>query len=367
METIFSKMTALANKHGAINLAQGFPDFDIQPELVDILSGINAENNHQYAPYMGLPELREDISKLIKKSYQTEIQLNNILITSGATEGLYATFLGLISPGDEVLIFDPCYDSYVPAIERAGGVPIRIPLLAPNFTYQFEDYKEKITNRTKFVVLNNPHNPLGTTISEEEFISFKKMVLEFNLTVVSDEVYEFISYDKHFSVLEDEELRNRSVVISSFGKTLHLTGWKMGYLSAPDHLLSKIVQIHQFLVFSVHRPSQMAISKYLRLKNHNVSPLEMFREKKTMIDSQLLNSNFKLLPSKGTYFQVLDYSDISDLGDVGFCEWLTQDKKVAAIPISVFYENGLDQKLIRLCYAKKNETLTKAMKILCKI
>lgn len=366
MESIFSKMTKLCIQHNALNLAQGFPDFDVQPEIVSIANEINKQNYHQYAPAQGLPELRDSISRLIHNYYAVDISPNNILVTSGATEALFSTFMALIEEGDEVLLFDPCYDSYVPAIEKAGGVPIRVPLLAPDFNYDFDSYKEKLSERTKFVVLNNPHNPLGKTLSGEQFQAFKRFVLENNLVIISDEVYEFISFEKHYSVLLDENLRERSVVISSFGKTLHLTGWKMGYLSAPSHLLEKILNIHQFIVFSVHRPSQHIIHEYLKLKEFDVSPKAMFEEKKDIMENAL-KDKFSLFNSQGTYFQVASYEGLSDMNDVEYCEWLVKEKGIGAIPISVFYEDGLDQKLLRFCFAKKDETLNNAKDLIWKI
>lgn len=366
MESIFSKMTRLCLEHNALNLAQGFPDFDVQPEIVEIASKVYAENNHQYAPAQGLPELRSSIAQLINKNYAADRLPEDILVTSGATEGLFATFMALINPGDEVLLFDPCYDSYVPAIERAGGVAVRIPLVAPEFNYQFKDYTNYISSKTKFVVINNPHNPLGKVLDKDAFEEFKKFVLENNLTVISDEVYEFISFKKHFSVLEDEELRNRAVVISSFGKTLHLTGWKVGYLSAPKQLLSKILNIHQFLVFSVHRPAQLIIHQFLEQSNYDVSPKLLFEQKKDLME-EVLKEKFELLPADGTYFQIARFTSETMTSDVAYCEWLVKEKGIGAIPVSVFYENGLDQQLIRFCFAKKEDTLEKAKELVWKI
>jgi methionine aminotransferase len=360
-------MSELCSQHEAINLAQGFPDFDIQPQLVEILEEVNRNNNHQYAPAQGTIELREAITALTRKQYNVKLSEDNILVTSGATEGLYATFLALIEQGDEVIVFDPCYDSYIPAITKAGGVPVRIPLLAPDFTYNWEQIQNRITTKTKFVVINNPHNPLGKVLSKDDYDSLKGLILKNNLTLISDEVYEYISFNKHYSVIEDEELRNHSVVLSSFGKTLHLTGWKIGYLHAPEKLYNKILDVHQFLVFSVHKPSQLAIASYLKLNNYDVSPEKLFLNKKDLMERYLTNSRFKVYPCEGTYFLILDFSSISDLNDFDFCEDLIINKGIGAIPISVFYETPPEQSIVRLCFAKKDETLIKAMEVLCKI
>lgn len=367
LKTIFSHMSELCSQHEAINLAQGFPDFDVQPQLVEILKDVNRNNNHQYAPAQGTIELRQAISELTLKQYQADISTDNFLVTVGATEGLYATFLALIEQGDEVIVFDPCYDSYIPAIMKAGGVPVRIPLLAPDFSYDWEQIKLKVTTKTKFVVINNPHNPLGKVLSNNDFAQLKEFVLKNKLTLISDEVYEYISFSKHYSVIEDEELRNHSVVLSSFGKTLHLTGWKIGYLYAPDALFRKILDVHQFLVFSVHKPSQLAIATYLKLKNFDVSPEKLFLNKKELIEQYLQDSRFKVYPCEGTYFLILDYRAISDMNDFDFCEDLIINKGIGAIPISVFYEQPPEQHIIRLCFAKKDETLIKAMEVICKI
>lgn len=366
--TIFTTMSKLANDTGAINLSQGFPNFPVDPVLLDILREKTTENVHQYMPMTGYPELLSKIGNLIESSYGRSINPGTeLLITAGATQGIFTTILALVGQGQEVVVLDPSYDCYEPAIILAGGVSKRISLDS-NFLPDWDTINSTVTSDTRMLIINSPHNPSGRVWKSEDVAKLELLMLKHpDLLLLSDEVYEYISFEqKHISINSIASIIDRSIIISSFGKTFHITGWKMGYLVAPQNLMVEINKVHQFNVFSVNSVAQATLSAYL--DRVDVSSLGAFYQGKRDLFQQLMKpSRFKLLPCEGTYFQTVDYSEISDLNDVEFCKQLTTEYGVAAIPISVFNHSGQDQKIIRFCFAKDDETLIKATELLCKI
>lgn len=366
--TIFSIMSKMAAENNAINLSQGFPNFPIDPILTKILQRNATDNFHQYAPMQGNLTLLCEVSKLIKKSYQRDVSIENeLLITAGATQGIFTTIMALVNPGDEVVVLDPSYDCYSPAIILAGGVPVRISL-DDEFMPDWEIINNAVNQKTKFIITNNPHNPSGRIWHENDMVQLETLVEKHpQLLVLSDEVYEYITFEgKHISAHSRSKLIDRSIIVSSFGKTFHITGWKIGYLVAPQHLMIEIKKVHQFNVFSVNSVAQQTLAEYLQIIEVNTLG-KFYQEKRNLFQSLLSESRLKLLPCEGTYFQTADYSKISKENDIDFCKRLTSENGVAAIPISVFNFNGKDNKIIRFCFAKDNETLTKAAELLCKI
>jgi methionine aminotransferase len=366
--TIFSVMSKLALENQAINLAQGFPNFKVDERLIALTHETLDEDFHQYAPMPGHPLLLNAIGKLTLSQYQRELKVDQeILITAGATEGIFAAIQALVHANDEVIVLDPAYDCYDPAIVLCCAKAVHIPL-SVDFSVNWEAIFNATNPNTKMLIINNPHNPSGKIWGKSDFVQLEKLMQMYpQLLLLSDEVYEYITFEqKHISINQIESVRNRSIIISSFGKTFHITGWKMGYLIAPNELMIEIKKVHQFLVFSVNSVAQVALSKYLNLVK--VDELGAFyQEKRDLFKKLLQNSRFKLLPSEGSYFQVADYSAISDLSDVDFVKEMTIKHGVAAIPMSVFNENGKDQKLIRFCFAKDDETLINACELLCKM
>jgi methionine aminotransferase len=366
--TIFTTMSKMAADFNAINLSQGFPNFAIDPILEDLLQKNSRENVHQYAPMAGLPVLLEAIATTIKSTYgRTILPTTELLVTAGATQGIFTTIQALVGFGDEVVIIDPAYDCYEPAIILAGGKPIHVAMKA-DFTIDWLELRNVISQKTKLLIVNNPHNPSGRVMDQADLDSLTNVMRDYpNLLLLSDEVYEYITYEQaHLSANLVPEIYDRTIIISSFGKTFHITGWKMGYLVAPEKLMVEIKKVHQFLVFSVNSVAQKTLADYL--SQTDVSSLGAFyQQKRSLFQNGLTNSKFKLLPSEGTYFQTADYSQISSENDVQFCEWLTREKGVAAIPLSVFYEHPPEQHIIRFCYAKTDETLLAATERLCAI
>ena len=359
--SIFSVMSQLAQKHNAVNLSQGFPNFPVNENLVGILEKLQKENIHQYTPMSGLPKLMEQIELLTFKSYGRKIDsTSELLITSGATQGIFTAITALISSKDEVIILDPSYDSYEPSVLVAGGTPVRVNL-NDDFSPNFNRIKDAITSRTKLIIVNNPHNPTGRIWTESDFENLETILEKHaNILVLSDEVYEYISFSHaHISFNTRPKLAERTIVASSFGKSLHVTGWKVGYLIAPKSILDEIKKIHQFLVFSVNSTAQHAIAEYLNIVDFSAIS-KMYQLKRDLFQKELKESRFKLLPCQGTYFQVADYSAISTLNDVDFAKELTIKYGVAAIPISVFYKQKMNAKLLRFCFAKTDETITNA-------
>lgn len=359
--SIFSVMSQLAQKHNAVNLSQGFPNFPVNENLVGILEKLQKENIHQYTPMSGLPKLMEQIELLTFKSYGRKLDsTSELLISSGATQGIFTAITALISSKDEVIILDPSYDSYEPSVLVAGGTPVRVNL-SDDFSPNFNRIEDAITSRTKLIIVNNPHNPTGRIWTESDFENLETILEKHpKILVLSDEVYEYISFSHaHISFNTRPKLAERTIVASSFGKSLHVTGWKVGYLIAPKSILDEIKKIHQFLVFSVNSTAQHAIAEYLNIIDFSAIS-KMYQLKRDLFQKELKESRFKLLPCQGTYFQVADYSAISTLNDVDFAKELTIKYGVAAIPISVFYKQKMNAKLLRFCFAKTDETIINA-------
>ncbi|MGM8361381.1 methionine aminotransferase [Flavobacterium sp. ARAG 55.4] len=366
--SIFTVMSKMATEHNAINLSQGFPNFPVDEKLTDIVAQLTKQDVHQYTPMAGYPPLMNKITTLVAHSYQRTIQSETeILVTTGATQGIFSSVQALVGNGDEVIILDPSYDSYEPNVLLSNGTPVRIAL-NDDYTPNWEIIEAACSEKTKMIIINNPHNPTGKILTESDFEALEKLLEKFpNIILLSDEVYEYITFEqKHISVHTKPLLRNRAVVISSFGKTFHITGWKIGYVVAPEHLMTEIKKVHQFLVFSVNSLSQAAISEYLDIVSVD-SIGDFFQQKRDYFRQLLGKSRFKLLPCEGTYFQVVSYEAISNENDVDFCKRLITEHGVAAIPISTFYENEKDLKLIRFCFAKDNATLEEAARRLCEI
>ncbi len=359
--SIFSVMSQLANKHKAINLSQGFPNFPVDERLLQISKKLLTKNVHQYTPMVGLPSLLEKIALLTEKNYQRKINIaSELLITTGATQGIYTTINTFVGYEDEVLILDPSYDSYEPSVLVAGGNPIRVSL-NDDYSPNFNRIESAITSKTKLIIINNPHNPTGRIWKENEFEALEIILEKYpHVLLLSDEVYEYISFaHSHISINARPKLTNRAIIASSFGKSLHVTGWKVGYLIAPDNLMKEIKKIHQFLVFSVNSISQHVISEYLDIVDFS-EIAKMYARKRTLFQELLKNSRFELLPSEGTYFQVASYKEISTKNDLEFSKELITKYGVAAIPISVFYKNKTDKQMLRFCFAKTDETLIAA-------
>lgn len=359
--SIFSVMSQLAQQHNAINLSQGFPNFPVDERLLQISQRLLTENIHQYTPMAGLPSLLQKIALLTQENYQRNINTSTeLLITSGATQGIYTAINALVNQGDEVIILDPSYDSYEPSVLVAGGKPVRIPL-NDDYSPNFNRIESAITSKTKLIIVNNPHNPTGKIWKEEEFEALETILEKHtHVLLLSDEVYEYISFKhSHISVNTRPKLINKAIIASSFGKSLHVTGWKVGYLIAPEFLMKEIKKIHQFLVFSVNSISQHVISEYLDIVNFN-EVADMYAKKRALFQNLLKDSRFEVLPSEGTYFQIVNYKEISTKNDMGFATDLIANHGVAAIPISVFYKDATDKQMLRFCFAKTDETLIAA-------
>jgi len=369
--TIFTQMSTLAQQHNAINLSQGFPDFDGPSYLQERLAYHVSQGANQYAPMTGAQPLREAIADKTAAIYGYRPDVNSdITVTAGATEALYAAITALVRPGDEVICFDPSYDSYAPAVQLAGGTLKRLTLQPPLFTVDWPAFSALLSDKTRLVILNTPHNPSASIWHHADYAALWQAVADREIYVLSDEVYEHICFaqDGHASVLAHPELRQRAVAVSSFGKTFHMTGWKVGYCVAPAAISAEIRKIHQYLTFSVNTPAQMAIADMLRQHPEHYRELpEFYRARRDRLIQALRSSRFHLLPCEGTYFLLADYSAISDLDDVSFCQWLTREVGVAAIPLSVFCEAPFPHKLIRLCFAKQEATLDAAAERLCRL
>lgn len=369
--TIFTQMSALAAEHGAINLSQGFPDFSIDEALIDRVTFYMRQGRNQYAPMTGVPQLRHAIAAKIQRLYgYAPDKEQEITVTSGATEALYAVIAALIGPGDEALVLDPAYDSYAPAIQLQGGRPVHVALPYPHFRPNWEAIEKKISPRTRLIITNSPHNPTGSTWNYDDLLQLEELVVKHKLLVLSDEVYQHLVYDglEHQSVLARPRLRERSAAVFSFGKTFHATGWKAGYVVAPEALSAEIRKVHQYLTFSTHTPTQLALADHLEVPGNYEQLPEFYQKKRDLFLTLLEGSRFKPIPCQGTYFQLLDYSAINkEMTDVEMARWLTTEKGVAAIPISVFYVDNHDNRLLRFCFAKQEETLRKAAELLCKI
>ncbi|MDU6080035.1 MAG: pyridoxal phosphate-dependent aminotransferase [Pantoea sp.] len=369
--TIFTQMSALAQQHNAINLSQGFPDFDGPRYLQARLAHHVSEGANQYAPMTGALPLREAIAEKTAELYGYRPDVNSdITVTAGATEALYAAITALVRSGDEVICFDPSYDSYAPAVELSGGVLKRIALQPPGFRVDWSAFAALLSSKTRLVILNTPHNPSATVWRKADFAALWQAIADREIYVLSDEVYEHICFDEagHASVLAHPQLRERAIAVSSFGKTFHMTGWKVGYSVAPAAISAEIRKVHQYLTFAVNTPAQLAIADMLRHEPAHYRELPAFyRARRDRLAQALQKSRFKVLPCEGTYFLLADYSAISDLDDVSFCQWLTKEVGVAAIPLSVFCADPFPHRLIRLCFAKQEATLDAAAERLCQI
>ena len=369
--TIFSQMSALAQQHQAINLSQGFPDFDGPRYLQERLAYHVAQGANQYAPMTGVAALREAIVDKTEELYGYRPDANSdVTVTAGATEALYAAITALVRAGDEVICFDPSYDSYAPAIELSGGVLKRIALQPPHFRVDWQQFAASLNDKTRLVILNTPHKPSATVSLREDFAALWHAIADCEIYVLSDEVYEHICFaaEGHASVLAHPQLRERAVAVSSFGKTFHMTGWKVGYCVAPAAISGELRKVHQYLTFAVNTPAQLAIADMLRREPEHYRQLPAFyRERRDLFIDALRSSRLEILPCEGTYFLLADYSAVSDLDDVSFCRWLTTEIGVAAIPLSVFCADPFPHKLIRLCFAKQPATLLAAAERLCRL
>lgn len=368
--TIFTKMSLMAAEHNAINLSQGFPDFPVSTVLIDRIYHYMRQGHNQYAPMPGMPALRQAVAKKLKKNFGIEVNADSeITVTSGATEALFAVIAALVHQGDEVIVLDPAYDSYIPAAELQGGKAVRIPLKAGTFAPDWNAIEEAICDRTRLLVLNTPHNPSGAVLQEADIERLEQLVKRNDFWILSDEVYEHIIFDgqEHRSVLRYPELRKRSAAVYSFGKTFHATGWKTGYVVAPPLLTREIRKMHQYLTFSTHTPTQLALADHLQDADSYEQLPAFYQQKRDTFLKLMEGSRFRPVPCSGTYFQLFSYAAISDRPDTEMAEWLTREHGVAAIPISVFYADRQDQHLLRFCFAKNEETLQQAATILCKI
>ncbi|RZI33307.1 pyridoxal phosphate-dependent aminotransferase [Pseudomonas orientalis] len=371
--TIFTSMSQLAADTGAINLSQGFPDFNGPQDLLDAVGRHVASGHNQYAPMSGLPVLRQQVAAKIARSYAVSVDADReVTITPGATQGIFCAIQAVIRNGDEVIIFDPCYDSYAPSVELAGGRCVHLQLGLQDFSLDLERIKAALSPRTRMIVLNTPHNPSGALVSREELDQLAELIRGRDIYLLSDEVYEHLVFDDvpHVSVLAHEELYSRAFVVSSFGKTYHVTGWKTGYVVAPPALTAELRKVHQYVSFCGVTPLQYALADFMAEHPEHVDALPAFYQAKRDLFCQLLApSRFSFSPSAGTYFQLVDYSRIRpDLDDVAMSEWMTREHGVASIPISVFYRDPPQgQRLVRLCFAKREETLQQAAEKLCVI
>lgn len=368
--TIFSTMSALARQHNAINLSQGFPDFDCSLILMEKAAHYISSGFNQYAAMPGTIELRERIAEIVSLSYGVSYHPDTeITVTAGATQAIYTALAAFIRQGDEVLVFEPAYDCYVPAIELQGGVAVYSQLSADDFSINWNDVRQKITKKTKAILINSPHNPSGTTLSQKDLLELENIVAGTNILVISDEVYEHMVFDgnSHQSVTRSKILKEQSILVSSFGKTVHTTGWKIGYVAAPKEIMAEFRKVHQFLVFVVNHPLQLALADFLA-DSKNYTELKYFYQAKRDLFLKLTNGS-RLVPLKceGTYFQLMSYKAISNEADTDLAIRLTSEKKLATIPLSVFYSQKTDHKLLRFCFAKKDETLEKAAEIICSL
>jgi methionine aminotransferase len=368
--TIFSVMTQLSNEHGAINLSQGFPDFDTHPDLISLVQKYMRTGNNQYAPMQGVLLLRERIAEKVYDIHGAQYDpATEITVTSGATEAIFAAISAVVQKDDEVIIFEPAYDVYDPVVRLNGGLPVYVKLKFPDYSVDWNEVKNAINRKTKLVILNYPHNPTGAVLSGQDILNLSKIVKDTDTFIVSDEAYEHIIFDglQHESLSRYPELAQRSFVISSFGKTYHTTGWKIGYCLAPKPLSTELQKIHQFLTFASNTPIQLAYAEFMQKKELYLDLPDFYQRKRDKFLSLIEDSGFKALACKGTYYQMLDYSQISNEPDIEFAKKLTMEYGVAAIPPSALYHRRDDNKVLRFCFAKKIETLEKAAEKLCRI
>jgi methionine transaminase len=368
--TIFTIMSKLAAEHRAVNLSQGFPDFDPHPDLVKRVGEAMQDGLNQYAPMQGVPELRRQIALKTAELYGNRIDAETeVTVTSGATEALFAAITAVVQAGDEVIVIEPAFDSYVPAIALNRGVPVFVPMTFPDYAIDWNRVASAITHRTRLMILNSPHNPTGTVLAEEDISALRDITAGTGILILSDEVYEHIIFDgrRHESLLRYPDLAGRSMVISSFGKTYHTTGWKIGYCVAPPRLTEEFQKVHQFLTFATNTPIQHAYAHIMQRRELYLGLADFYRHKRDLFLRLMKDSRFSPLPCSGTYFQMMDYAAITDEADVDFARRMTIEHGVAAIPPSVFYHDGSDHKVLRFCFAKSNHTLEQAAELLCRI
>ena len=368
--TIFTVMSALALQHDAVNLGQGFPDFDCDPRLLDAVNDAMRQGLNQYPPMAGVPVLREAVAAKIAALYGHAYDpASEITITAGATQAILTAILALVHPGDEVIVLDPCYDSYEPNIVLAGGVAVHVPLTPGSFAPDFARIAAAMTPRTRAIIVNTPHNPSATVWSAADMQRLAELLRPTDVVLIADEVYEHMVFDgqRHESVARLPELAARSFVVSSFGKTYHVTGWKVGFVAAPAALMAEFRKVHQFNVFTVNTPMQHGLARFMADPSHHLGLSDFYQRKRDRFRSGLAQTRLRLLPSQGSYFQCVDYSAVSDLPEAAFCRWLTEEVGVAAIPLSAFYQGGFEQSLARFCFAKKDETLDSAIERLAMI
>lgn len=368
--TIFTVMSRMAAEHNAINLSQGFPDFGCPPELIELMHKAMKDGHNQYAPMAGLPKLREQISAKTQELYGTAYDPETeITVTAGATQAIYTAIAATIREGDEVIIFEPAYDCYEPAIELNGGKTVYAQLKEPEFTIDWNAVKKLINHHTRMIIINTPHNPTGSVMSADDMQQLIKITKKNDIIILADEVYEHMVFDgqTHQSIAKYPELADRSFIVSSFGKTFHTTGWKIGYCVAPKQLMTEFRKVHQFLVFACNTPAQHAIAEFLNNKEHYNSLSNFYQQKRDLFNSLVKDSRFSLIPSPGTYFQLLDYSGITDAKDTDYAVELIKTHGVASIPVSVFYHKPVYNNVLRFCFAKKDETIEAAAAKLCKV
>lgn len=368
--SIFAVMSGLANQHKAINLSQGFPDFPVSEKLISSIHKKMKAGLNQYAPMPGVAEFREQIVKKAYKTYGIEYNVDSeVTVTAGATQALFTAITAFIREEDEVIVFEPAYDSYGPAVRLNGGVVKYSQLRLPDYHIDWQEVALMITHRTKMIIINTPHNPSGSVLSEEDMLQLQKITKNTDIIILSDEVYEHIIFDgkKHESVCAYPELTERSLVVGSFGKTFHATGWKMGFVFAPENLMKEFRKVHQFNVFAVNTPIQHALAVYMMDPENYLHLGEFYQQKRDFFTERVKGSRFKIIPSYGTYFQLLDYSAISEEKEMDFATRLIIEFGLASIPVSAFYQKKDDNKILRFCFAKNEETIEKAAEILCKI
>lgn len=368
--SIFAVMSGLANEHNAINLSQGFPDFPVSEELIKLVNANMMKGNNQYAPMPGILPLREGISEMFHDKYKVNYNPDTeITITAGATQGLFTAITAFIRPGDEAIIFEPAYDCYGPAIKMQGGMVKYAELKQPDFTINWDTLPALISGNTRMIILNSPHNPTGNVIRSSDLKKLETLTKDMDIIILSDEVYEHIIFDnlKHESICKYPGLASRTIIVGSFGKTFHATGWKCGFVLAPSNLMAEFRKIHQFVVFAVNTPVQYAIAEFLKNKENYIHLGAFYQKKRDSFLELIKPSRFKIIPAKGTYFQLLDYSAISDEKELDFAIRLTKEYGIASVPVSSFYHNQTDNKMLRFCFAKTDETMKKAAEILCKI
>lgn len=369
-DTIFTVMSQLAHEHNALNMAQGFPDFPVSGELIDLVIKYMRHGANQYSPMPGVMALREAIAWKTESLYGVKVDpVSEITVTCGATEACNVAITAFIRPGDEVIVFEPAFDCYRPVIELHGGRPVFVELEHPDYSINWEEVGKRITSSTRMIIVNSPHNPTGAVLKKEDLDKLAKLVGGTQILILSDEVYEHIVFDgvQHESAMTHPDLWERSLIMSSLGKTFHVTGWRVGYCIAPKHLSAEFRKVHQYATFSASTPAQYALAEYLQKPEHYLGLSDFFQQKRNLFLQNIKSSPFKEIPSRGTYFQLLSYKEFSSENDVELAKRLTREYGIASIPVSVFYNQKTDHKVLRFCFAKEDSTLSRAAEILCKL